>query len=208
MVRIRLFLLKSQVAPDSTIADAEHLRKISKEKMPEFIKWFSRFRVNREAYTEAQWINICETFGFRSIEELHGAQRFANVILLTGPEIDQSELRSDLSTLGFEQEKIDLIIDHFESVWLELDNYLRGMRLEAIPVLSSLRWRVDIRSASSNYLKEPEAIGLLRIGTNDGTRRNQIYIELDKDDLSRLETEIGKMKREFLKVEEKLKQTI
>ena len=204
MTRVQLFLLRGRVASSELVADAEHLKKIPKEKMADFIKWIVRFRVNREAYTDAQWEKFRAMFTFKSIEELNGAQRFASRLLEVGCEIDRSALMSDLEMLGFEQEKIGLIMNQLESVWDELDDYLRQIRPEAIPVLTSVRWRVDTRSASSNYLKKPEVVALLRIGTNDGTHIEQIFIELDKDDLSFLDAEIGRMKREFLKAEEKI----
>jgi hypothetical protein len=206
MTKIRLFLFANNVVSSNVMADAEHLKKIPKEKIADFMKWLVRFRTHMEVYTPDQWCKFAEMFGFKSIEELYGAQRFAGRLLAQGCALDRSELVADLNALGLEQEKIGLIVDQLETAWDEIDDYLKQAKAEAIPVLTSLRWRVDIRHASGNYLKKPEVIVLLRIGTHDGVQRDQIYIELDKDDLSWLDTVIGKVKREFLKAEERLNQ--
>ena len=208
MAKVRLSILKGKVAFSALMADVEHMKKISKEKIPDFLKWIVRFRVRDEAYTDMQWEKIREQFNFRSIEELHGAQRFASVLFYRGCEIDESDLISDLQSLGFVQEKIELIMDGLRTIWVQSEDYLKRARSEAIPILTSLRWRVDIRHASGDYLKRPEVVALLRIGATDKTKRDRIYIELDKDKLSWLETVIGKIKREFLKAEEKLDQVV
>lgn len=208
MVKIRLNLLKGKVAPKSTMADAGHMKKIPKEKLPDFLQWLVRFVVHREAYTDTRWERLREKFGLRSIEELNGAQRFGGLIFIGGSEIQRAELVSDLETLAFEQEEIELIMNQLELVWTESEDFLKRARYESIPSLTSLRWRVDIRTASSNYLRKPEVVALLRIGTHDGSETDYIFLELDKDKLSWLDTMIGKIKREFLKAEEKLNQTV
>jgi hypothetical protein len=206
MVNIRLFLIEGRVASDSVMADAEHVKKIPVENLANFLEWVVRFRTREEIYTDSQWERIRENFNLKSIEELIGAMRFIDLVFENGIETERSDLISDLKNLGFEQGKIELIINKLESAWDQFDDYLKRRRVEAIPDLTSLRWRIDIRYASSNYFRKPEVIALLRIGTSDRTERDEIYVELNKDKLSWLETIIGRIKREFLKAEEKLNQ--
>lgn len=207
MARIRLRLLGDKPVFEAFMADVEHLKKLPKEKIAAFLDWVVKLRVYQEAYTDEQWEKFRKTFDFKSIEGLNGAARFASGLLMAGASISRSELISDFEKLGFEQEYIKRIIDKLESVWPELDDWLEGQRYEAIPVLVSLRWRVDLRHSSSNYLKNPEVVVLLRIGTDDEGKKDQIYMELDKDKFSWLETVIGNIKREMLKAEEILNQT-
>ena len=208
MARIRLFLLGDKPVFEAFMADVEHLKKLPKEKIAAFLDWVVKLRVYQEAYTDEQWEKFRKTFDFKSIEGLNGAARFASGLLMAGASISRSELISDFEKLGFEQEYIKRIIDKLESVWPELDDWLEGQRNEAIPVLVSLRWRVDLRHSSSNYLKKPEVVALLRIGTDDEGKKDQIYMELDKDKFSWLETIIGNIKREMLKAEEALNQMV
>lgn len=206
MARIRLRLLGDKPVFEAFMADVEHLKKLPKEKIAAFLDWVVKLRVYQEAYTDEQWEKFRKTFDFKSIEGLNGAARFASGLLMAGASISRSELISDFEKLGFEQEYIKRIIDKLESVWPELEDWLEGQRNEAIPVLVSLRWRVDLRHSSSNYLKKPEVVALLRIGTDDEGKKDQIYMELDKDKFSWLETVIGNIKREMLKAEEALNQ--
>ena len=204
MVRIRLSMLKGNVVPIVMVNDAEHLKALPSEKMADFLKWVARFNANKENYTEEEWRKLSEKFEFKSVDELIGAQRFATVVFYNGANVSRTDVESDLKSLNFEKQNIDLILSILDDIWKESEDYLVRTRDEAIPVLSSLRWRVDVRRASSDYLKKPEVVALLRIAAHDKNKESHIYIELDEDKLSWLETVIGKLKRETLKAKETL----
>jgi hypothetical protein len=203
-MKVRLFLLSGKIAWDSLLKDAEHFKKIPNEKLASFIKWLIDFRVQEIPYTEQQWQKLAESYDFKSVGEMIGANRFGGLIFTAGPQTRRSDLLADLQTLGFEKEQIKLIIDQFELAWAESEDFLSMARLEVIPILTSFRWRVDIRCASSNYLRKPEVIALIRIGASDKTKQTEMYFELNKDKVSWLETIVGEMKRNFLEAEESM----
>lgn len=202
MVRIRLNVMKGNVAAIVVVNDAEALKAFPKDKMSDFIKWVVKFRINKESYTEHDWEKLCDTFRVKTTDDLIRASRFATLLFWNGAEVSKSEVEQDLKSLGFDQARIDLIISLLEKVWEDSEDYLTRIRDEAIPTLTSLRWRVDVRCASSNYLKKRETVALLRIGTNDRDSEDTLYVELDEDKLSWLENVIGKIKREMIKARE------
>jgi hypothetical protein len=202
MVRIRLFILKGNVVPIVMINAAEHLKVLPSEKIADFLKWVARSNTNQESYTEDEMVRLSEKFGFKSVDELVGAKRFASLVFYYGATVSRTDVESDLKLLNFEKQHIALILDNLDGIWKESEDYLVRIRDETIPILSSLRWRVDVRHASSDYLKKPEVVALLRIGTNDKDKSYCIHFELDEDKLSWLETVIGKVKREMLKAKE------
>jgi hypothetical protein len=202
MDKIRLFLLSGRAATLSQTFDAENLKKLSNEKIADFLKWVSATNIKREPHSESELKKICSLFKFESVEELYSAYRSASLLYLNGAELSSPELENDLKNLGFNQKKIQIIIANLESIWDQTKDFLEQERVEAIPILKSLRWRVDLRYASSEYLPKPEVVALLRIGTDDKTESDYIYLELDEDRLSWLESVIGKIKREMLKTKE------
>ncbi len=203
MVETRLNLLKNSIASQSVIADAEILNKIPKDKMADFIEWSSNIILKETALEEKQWSEIAPKFDLKEATELYSAQRFANILLFAGSELTRAELELDLETLGFKRDKIEILVSTLQPVWVRIEPILKRRRLEAIPKLASLRWRVDVRYASSNYLKEPELVAILRIGTNDGEKRNHVHLEMSLDRLSWLESTIVKLKNEMLQAQQK-----
>jgi len=204
MTKIKLNILKGKAIRHSTLVAAEHFKKIPNGKILSFMNWTVKFRAQDEIYTEDRWKELRDSFDFKSIEEFLGATKFAIMLIKSGPEIERADLKSDFEKLDFAREFIELIINCLESIWGEYEDWLKRERLEALPILASLRWRVDIRYASSNFLKKPEPVAILRIGTDDGSEKDQIYFELNREKISWLESIIGKMKREFLKAEERM----
>lgn len=203
-MKIGLSLLSGRTATLSQISDAENLKKLSSEKIADFLKWVSETNIKREPYSESELKKLCTLFKFKSVEELYSAYRSASLIYLNGAELSTAELETDLKNLGFNQKSIQIITDNLRSIWDQSKEFLEQERVEAIPILRSLRWRVDLRCASSEYLLKPEVVALLRIGTDDKTDTDCIYLELDEDRLSWLESVIGKIKREMLKTKERV----
>lgn len=202
MTRIRLSLLKGNVVPFVMVNDAEHLKALPMEKMADFLKWVVRFRVNKENYVDKEWQELAVKFKLKSVDELFGAMRFATTLFVMGACLRRADLESDLKSLGFQQGVLNRILDTFEDIWRESGDYLVRVRDGVIPTLSSLRWSVNVRRASSEYLRESEIVAVLRIGTSDKEKTNQMYVELDEDALSWLEIVIGKVKQEMLKAKE------
>lgn len=203
VVTKQLNLLKKFIASQSTIGDAENLNKITNDKIAEFIEWASDTLLKESVLTEAQWIERAQKLGLTTAGDAYSAHRFVSLLLFAGPELSQPELEADLQALGFKKDKIDLIISTLQPTWDRISPVLKRRRPEALPVLWTLRWRVDVRYASNNYLKDPELVAILRIGTTDGTKRNHIHLEMDIERLSWLETEIVKLKNEMLKIQER-----
>jgi hypothetical protein len=184
------------------VNDAEHLKALPMEKMADFLKWVVRFRVNKENYVDKEWQELAVKFKLKSVDELFGAMRFATTLFVMGACLRRADLESDLKSLGFQQGVLNRILDTFEDIWRESGDYLVRVRDGVIPTLSSLRWSVNVRRASSEYLRESEIVAVLRIGTSDKEKTNQMYVELDEDALSWLEIVIGKVKQEMLKAKE------
>jgi len=204
MTKIRLSILGDYIASNRMLSDVEHFKELQKEKIASFLRWVVKRLVHDERYTTDEWQKLCEHYHFKSTDELYSAGRFASALFMTGTEVDRSDLVKDLQKLDFEKETIELIVSTLESAWADSHDYLIRSRDEAIPVLHSFNWRVDIRHSSSDYLLKPQVVALLRIGVTDGTRRHELHFELNKETLSWFETGFGRMKREFLKVEESL----
>jgi hypothetical protein len=202
MDKIRLSLLSERSATTSMISDAENLKKLSSEKISDFLKWTATTNINKEPHSQEEMKKLCKLFQFKSVEELYSAYRCASLLFFNGAELNDAELEADLKNFGFKQGKVQLITKTLRLIWNQNQNFLEQERVEAIPILSSLRWRVDVRFASSEYLNKPEAIALLRIGTDDKTDQDYIYLELDEERLSWLESVIGKIKRAMLKTKE------
>lgn len=202
MSEVRLNVLKNDIANPGVFADAENLNKIPIEKIPDFLEWVTNSHLNVTPLTEGDYEKTAAKFKLKSGGQVASAERLTSLLLFHGCELTKSELESDLQKLGFKKDKIAAIRGTLEPTWEKIDPLLRRHRLEAIPSLNSLRWRVDVRYASSNYMRKPEAVAVVRIGTNDREKTNHIHFELDLNKLSWLESTIIKIKSELLKAEE------
>jgi hypothetical protein len=181
-------------------SDAESLKKVPKEKLKTIIEFNTRHRVQREAHTESEYVQIAADFGL-SIKEFDCAIRFLDSMFLNGGSLSHGDLASDFEKLGFDTEKSTIIIDTLQQAWKTYSSYLEAARLEAIPVLSSMHWRIDIRLSSGDFLAKPDIVAYLRIGADDGTKKTELVLELDKESFSWFESVIGKIRKEMLSAE-------
>jgi len=196
--------LNDEIAFSSFIEDAENLKKIPLEKVGSFIDWVTKVLVHGTVLFVEEAKKFAEDFGFSTVADLNSAIRLVNHLFKHGVEISESDLESDFEKLGFDKDRSKLIITSLKTSWLTFKDFIKRQRGEAVPELVSIHWRIDARAASSDYLEESEVVALLRLGDSE-KHQNRICVELDLDDLLWLEKEVGKIKKEFLKVQEKLK---
>ena len=196
--------MNDEIAFSSFIEDAENLKKIPLEKVGSFIDWVTKVLVHGTVLFVEEAKKFAEDFGFSTVADLNSAIRLVNHLFKHGVEISESDLESDFEKLGFDKDRSKLIITSLKTSWLTFKDFIKRQRGEAVPELVSIHWRIDARAASSDYLEESEVVALLRLGDSE-KHQNRICVELDLDDLLWLEKEVGKIKKEFLKVQEKLK---
>jgi len=134
-------------------------------------------------------------------DTLVGAIRGIGSFLTGSAMVTEEELRSDLERANLSAKMAKEIADFVKAQEGKLYKSVERERAEAVPVLREINWRVDIRFASGDGLLEPTVYALLRIAVNDGTRTDRVYLELDRDDLSLLETTLNRVKAEFTKAE-------
>lgn len=202
MKSVRLNILKNDVAYVAIFNDVENFKKIKTKKIIEFIEWVADRHINRSPLTEDDYDKIAKKFGLETGGQVISADRFVTLFLFTGCELKKSELESDFKQLNFNDDIIKVLLPAFNEIWIKLEPLLKRSRLEALPTLNSLRWRVDVRYASSNYMPKPEALAILRIGTSDRLKKNHVHIEMNLEKLSWLELIIVQIKNELLKAED------
>jgi hypothetical protein len=201
----KLCLLDDFYAPQSLLADAEFLNQIPNDKINEFINWAIEYILKGLIAEEGQFYKIAKKVGLKTAGEAYSASRLLGILLYNGAELTTEELEQDLTSLGFKKDKIDILISALRAQWVSIEPVLQRRRLEALPKLWDIRWRVDVRYASNNYFKEPEVIAILRIETNDGQKKNHMHLEMGLERLSWLESTIVKLKKEMLTAQEKIK---
>jgi hypothetical protein len=136
-----------------------------------------------------------------SLEEGYGAYRFVtNMAEFYGTHTEE-QLVEDFVKLGIPEDRFKILLDLFRSNKQRFRSYWLANRNEAVPTLTEVNWRVDIRTSSSDYLERKEAVALVRLQASDNEETSQIYFELDKEHLSFLETRFNKLKEEFLQAE-------
>lgn len=199
MSEIRLKILEGDLAHPAFIADGDSLKKIPDDRIPEFLQIVKSYRVNVEAFSEQKWEELASKFNLKDSGESFSAVRFVSILFLHANTMEDEELREDLDKLGFEKKKTEIVITELKRLWSESESFLIKTRLEAIPMISSLRWRIDIRVGSNDYLPRKEVVAILRIGTSDREEDNHVHVELNENDLSWVESTIKKIKREMLK---------
>jgi hypothetical protein len=185
--------------------DAKVANKISIQKIPIFLDFVRQRRLNAEAISDQKWEELGNDFELKGASEAFSAVRFFDIVFLNGNTIAEEDLRKDLETLGLDKEKILEIVAQLKRIWLESESYLIKNRLEALPTITSLRWRVDVRVSSSEYLPHNEVMAVMRIGTNDKEQGKNIHVELDEDQLSWLELNIKKIREAVAKAKENYK---
>ena len=199
MSEIRLKLLEGDLPHPAFLTDANILNKIPKDKILDFLQMVKSRRINVEAYSDQRWEEIAKQFELKDASEAFSAVRIVDILFLNANTMEEEELREDLGKLGFEGEKRETLITQLKRIWIESESFLTKNRLEAIPTIDSLRWRIDIRVGSNNYLPRKDVLAILRIGTSDGEENNHVHVELDENQLSWVEANIKKIKQELLK---------
>jgi hypothetical protein len=200
--KIKLNMLKKTEAGPPLLSDAEAFNRIPSDKIPEFLQWSADVRLSQKPISFEECDKLASKFKLKTADDVLTAGRFAGLLLIDASELSNiGDLRADLESLHFDKEKTNKILNELPALWEKLEQALMEARLEAIPLLSSLRWRVDVRYASSNYFKKPEPIAILRIGTSDREKSNHIHLELDLERLSWLESTIIEIKNKMLEAQ-------
>jgi hypothetical protein len=195
-----LNILKGEKPTDRFYADIAALREISTDKLPIIMEFVLEYVLDRIAVRPALVEKLSKQVEI-SDKNFIRATRVIQAIALGGMAVTKEELVADLQKLELSNEVIDQILNFMETQKTKIASNVERRREEAVPNLSDLNWRVGIRYASGDFLREPTVYALLRIQVYDGSRLDQLYIELDKDDLSILETTLNKMKTKFIEAE-------
>lgn len=196
-----LNLYKGAKPPESFYVDIASLRQIPADKLSILLEFVFKLAVDDAPATDEVFKRLAKQTEV-TLEVFLSAARVINNIMTRAPSITREELKSDLSKVELKEETIAQILLFLEAQKTKLYRYIERARREAVPSLTDINWRVDIRSASGDALPEPTVYVLMRIAVNDGTRTDRIYMELNKDDLSWLETTLSKIKAAFMKAEE------
>jgi hypothetical protein len=206
MSEVPISILKGEFAFPSFRKDAEQLNKIPTEKIGEFIQWTINHEIFSDLLTEGEADMTAKNFSVTS-SELLSATRITIYYFNRGVQVSESDILSDFSKLGLDKIKAELIIEALNEAWSlpEAKNYLKRTRKEALPELTAIRWRVDIRYASNDYMPDPEAVAIMKLGTD---KSSHIHFEADLNEIIWLENEISRMKKEFLNAQQKLKEFI
>jgi len=195
-----LNILKGAKPTDRFRADIAALRQISVDKLPYLLEFVLKYFVDRvpvrpEIVEElAKQAETTDDIFLRSA-------RVVTIILINGSVVTKEELIADLQKLELSNEAMDRILNFLEANKTKIYTGAEDRKEEAIPNLYDLNWRVDIRYASGDFFREPTVYALLRIQVYDGSEIDQVYLELDKDDLSRLETTLSNIKTKFIEAE-------
>jgi hypothetical protein len=131
----------------------------------------------------------------------YGALRFFVWVTSAFPTLTLEEIENDFQNLKIPGKTARKLVEFLDKRRKELGPFWKKDRHEAVPVLSEINWRVDIRTGSSDYVADREVVALVRIQGNDGEEMSQIYLEIDRERLSLLEDTINKLKRKFLEAE-------
>lgn len=196
-----LNMLKGAKPSDRFYADVAALRQISTDKLQHILEFVLKYQIDRVPIRPviikelAEQVETTDDIFLRAV-------RVISTIMQRGLAVTKEELVTDLQKLELSNEAIDQINNFLEAHKTKLSTSAEYRREEAVPNLYELNWRVDIRYASGDFLREPTVYALLRIQVYDGSQIDQVYLELDKDDISMLETTLAKMKTKFIEAEE------
>ncbi len=207
MSEITLNFFSGNLVHPAFLSDASVFDKIPIEKISDFLEMIKLRKVNVESFSDQKWEEIAKQFELKDSSETFRAARFGEILFIYGNTLKEEELREDLDKLAFSKEKTEILINQLKRIWGESETYLIKNRSEALPNISSFRWRVDVRCGSSSYLPRREVLAIVRIGTSDKESDNHVHVELDEKQLTALEIEIKKIKAEIQKAKALLKDT-
>lgn len=195
-----LNILKGAKPSDRFKADVVALRQISVDKLPYILEFVLKYFLGRVPVRPELVVEVAKKAEITD-EILLRSARVITTFMVNGLTATKEELVADLQKLELSNEAIDRMLNFLEDQKAEISSAAEERREEAVPSLYDLNWRVDIRYASGDFLREPTVHALLRIQVYDGSEIDQVYLELDKDDISRLETTLSKLKTKFIEAE-------
>jgi len=186
--------------PDHFYREVDAFRQISPDKLPIILEFASTYVVDRRPISPKLVENLTKKTETTDVNVM-AALRIISVIARRAPTVTKEELIADLQKLEFDNEVINQILNFLETIKTKIFDYAKTTKDEAVPRLADINWRVDIRHASGDFLKEPTIYAMLRIQSYDGETFDQIYVELDKDSVSWLEATVNKIKAKFIEAE-------
>ena len=185
-----LAIFNGELPPKSFVSSAKHIEKVSEDKLQEVFNWVVEV--------------LNDPFEFSSIEDLAkslGVDKNAAVgvavfmrYLYNNLKLSDEELASDLKTLNISDARATKLLSILSVARSKYRDQLVSNRDEAIPELKEINWRVDIRTASNDYLPEPELVVLMRLLCYDGDDDTHIYLEMDKQRFLILDRAVEKIK--------------
>lgn len=195
-----LNITRGKKPSDIFYSNVDAFRQISTDKLPILFDFASTYLAERKPLygelVEELAKNVESTYA-----NIVAAISFVNLIMARTRIVTKEKLIDDLEKLEFDKGVIDQILSFLEKIETKLNRYAQSERNEAVPGLADINWRVDIRHASGDFLKEPSVYALVRIQVYDGEHYDQLYMELDKDSLSWLETNLNAIKAKFIEAE-------
>ena len=195
-----LNITRGKKPSDSFLRDANAFRGISPDKLPHILEFASTYVVERRPIYSKLIEELAKKTETTDVTVI-AAINVISLIARKAPTVTKEELIDDLRKLEFNNEAIDQIRNFLETIKTKLYDFAERTRNEAVPRLVDINWRIDIRHASGDFLKEPTVYALMRIQGYDGEKMKQVYLELDRDDLSWLEATVSKMKAKFIEAE-------
>jgi SOS response regulatory protein OraA/RecX len=201
MTEIRLAMLNDEIVFESFLEDARNLKKVQLSKLNKFMDWAFKTFVNRALYVPEDLAENAKEFNFSLVTELASALRLLSFLFNHASEITAAELESDLEKLGFEKEKLDVIINSLSANRSKYKEHLKTNRSEVTAGLSSIHWRVDNRVASSDFLDNHEIVAVLKLSAILSGKTERFTFELDHNRILWFEKEFAKMKKAFLEAE-------
>lgn len=186
--------------PDYLLRDFDIFRQIPPDKLPILLEFVSTYILERRPVTARLFEDLAKKVKVKDVT-LAATIKVLSLIMGRAPTVTKEELIADLQQLKFDKKVIDQILDFLEATKTKAYDYAKRTKDEAIPRLADINWRVDIRHASGDLLKEPTVYALMRIQGYDGEEMSQVYLELDKDGLSWLETILNRIKAKFIEAE-------
>jgi hypothetical protein len=197
-----LHIFEGESAPKSFIRYAESFQKVPEDKIKYWFDWFVDNVVQAGTPSVPNINEIIKTLKLDR-QEVFESIAFIQ-FLISNLRYSDDELASDLNALDLGETRTKILIDLLRASRTQLKDYLISTRDEAIPTLTEVNWRVDVRSASSDYLLEPGVVVLMRLLCNDGDTDTYIYLEMDKSRFSILEKAILNIKSKVIEAEELL----
>jgi hypothetical protein len=187
--------------------DARCYAKISEKKIDDFLEVSLDLMMKSPPISLSSVAERLKKESSLPAEVAISAHRFFVWVAGEFPTVTLEEVESDFQALKIPTKVTRKTIEFLNKRRTELAPYWKRERHESVPVLSEINWRVDVRTASSDYLAGKEIVALLRIQANDGEKLSQIYMEIDRERLSLLEYNINALKKRFLEAEKSVSPT-